>query len=171
MGSDSSAQSEQVRKALLGESQNLPVDKKMTSSMTQKQALIELISSPTGRNLFLAYLQKEFAIENLLFYEACNEFKKEFSSEAKTCSRLKEIVENFVKETAASQVNLSYGARSKILQALKNCENSGGEEKPVIDVSFFDDALKEILNLMTRDSFSRFRLTKEYKLFLAEINL
>ena len=35
----------------------------------------ELLKDPSGRELFRRYLEREYSIENLLFYEVCNELR------------------------------------------------------------------------------------------------
>eukprot|EP00475_Leptophrys_vorax_P013501 TRINITY_DN19877_c0_g3_i1.p1 TRINITY_DN19877_c0_g3~~TRINITY_DN19877_c0_g3_i1.p1 ORF type:complete len:545 (+),score=100.19 TRINITY_DN19877_c0_g3_i1:61-1695(+) len=48
---------------------------------------------------------------------------------------------------------------------------ASANECPSIDVSVFDDAVKEISKLLARDSFLRFKSTPEYKKFIAELTM
>jgi hypothetical protein len=135
------------------------------SGTTLREALLHTLESTEGRDLFLKYSQKEFAIENLMFYEACVLFSKRFSSpefsQEDALTQAREICDTFVKFGAVDQVNLSHNARLGVLNVVSSPE-------PKITSKMFEKAQSEIFTLMARDSFARFKMTKEYKDFLKE---
>jgi hypothetical protein len=146
---------------------NTPITKK--SSLMQ-DCLVELMDSQEGRTAFLHFLEREFAVENLMFYEACVEFKDRFSSpevnQQVALEQAKAICNTFLKDGATHQVNLAYLCREKILDSIQTKETMAKQGLGFkIDPTEFDEATTEIFNLMAIDSFRRFRMTGEYSKF------
>jgi hypothetical protein len=154
---------EDSRKGLLANQEYR--SKASVSKPSLREELLNTLESTKGRELFLKFLQKEFAIENLLFYEACVEFRTRFEtagfSRDYALFQATEICNTYVKVGAVDQVNLSDNARREVLTAINSPE-------PKIDSSLFEKTEGEIFSLIAKDSFSRFKVSKEYKDFWRE---
>jgi hypothetical protein len=116
---------------------------------------------------FLKFLEDEFAVENLLFYEACTELEANLASN-KTDSQ---IVDEFcslkllyLNLNSPSCVNLSHRTRQKLIAVYE--EGQGLNRVNILQCVHI--AKEEIFQLMKTDSFSRFRVTPIYKDFLLE---
>jgi hypothetical protein len=115
---------------------------------------------PGGRQAFLLFLEKEFAVENLFFFEECNAFltKCEFSGAIPTelIQDAKDLVSKFIEPSADLCVNISSDCRDKIISKIR--KGSVDFEKFV-----FEEAKEEIYFLMKRDPFRRFKFTEQFK--------
>jgi hypothetical protein len=113
------------------------------------------------RNVFMKFLEGEFGVENLAFYEACESLER---MEANGESR-KEILANalmmkrtYIASESMNCVNISAAARSETLSRMKAIEAKSSEDLEVVKISeVFTKAKKEIFRLMARDSFLRFK--------------
>eukprot|EP00475_Leptophrys_vorax_P044505 TRINITY_DN8938_c0_g1_i1.p1 TRINITY_DN8938_c0_g1~~TRINITY_DN8938_c0_g1_i1.p1 ORF type:complete len:242 (+),score=59.02 TRINITY_DN8938_c0_g1_i1:57-782(+) len=132
--------------------------------MTPESEMLDYISFPEKRQSFLKHLEREFSVENLSFYEACVALEVMVGSKKPVDSivdRLRYIRGTFVETSSISSVNISYENRCNLLSVL-------AEEKLQALVSIDDTHLSsvvealgeskdEILQLMARDSFRRFK--------------
>jgi hypothetical protein len=174
-----------------------PSHKNENDSILQMQ---KVISDPEGRMLFLRFLEKEFSVENLLFYEACLQFESNLSSrdsaltlKAKTEAQV--IFDTYISAGSASSVNISASNRRKLTKilgkqrkktALAQVQNSlkrskilhmstqgpffeFPDENVPIEVDTFAEAKNEIIQLMVRDSFFRFRMTPAFEQYWEHI--
>uniref|UniRef100_A0A4W5L0C5 Regulator of G protein signaling 14a n=1 Tax=Hucho hucho TaxID=62062 RepID=A0A4W5L0C5_9TELE len=105
----------------------------------------KLLEDPMGIRYFTAFLRSEVSAENILFYQACEKFrkippsrKKEFAEEARS------IFQTYLSDHAPYSVNIDDTARveEKDLQ------------KPKVEM--FDKAQTQIFKLMKMDSYRRF---------------
>uniref|UniRef100_A0A673XCF7 Regulator of G protein signaling 14a n=1 Tax=Salmo trutta TaxID=8032 RepID=A0A673XCF7_SALTR len=105
----------------------------------------KLLEDPTGICYFTAFLRSEVSAENILFYQACEKFRKippsrmkEFAEEARS------IFQTYLSDHAPYSVNIDDTARveEKDLQ------------KPKVEM--FDKAQAQIFKLMKMDSYRRF---------------
>ncbi|XP_057164706.1 regulator of G-protein signaling 10 isoform X2 [Ursus arctos] len=101
-------------------------------------SLENLLEDPEGE-----FLKKEFSEENVLFWLACEDFKKT-QDKKQMQEKAKEIYMTFLSSKASSQVNVEGQSRlnEKILE----------EPHPLM----FQKLQDQIFNLMKYDSYSRF---------------
>ncbi|XP_044518533.1 regulator of G-protein signaling 10 [Gracilinanus agilis] len=106
-------------------------------------SLENLLEDPEGIKRFREFLKKEFSEENVLFWLACEDFKK-IQDKKQMQEKAKEIYMTFLSSKASSQVNVEGQSRlnEKILE----------EPHPLM----FQKLQDQIFNLMKYDSYSRF---------------
>ncbi|KAF6100904.1 regulator of G protein signaling 20 [Phyllostomus discolor] len=106
------------------------------------QSFDKLMLTPAGRNAFREFLRTEFSEENMLFWMACEELKKEAN-----------------KSTIEEKVSLDSRVREVI-------------NKNMVQPSqhVFDDAQLQIYTLMHRDSYPRFMNSAVYKDLLQSLS-
>ncbi|KAI5627982.1 regulator of G-protein signaling 20-like, partial [Silurus asotus] len=103
-----------------------------------------LIKSPNGRSNFRQFLKSEFSEENLLFWLACEELKKE-TNRTVVEQTVKQIYEDYVSVLSPREVSLDSRAREVIS---KNMMDPSSQT--------FDEAQQQIYTLMQRDSYPRY---------------
>jgi hypothetical protein len=91
----------------------------------------ETLESLDGIRLFEDFLRKEYAVENMLFYNACKNFKEIFTKEQSKAEILKIALENamlmkdkFILLSSSLAVNISSANRAKILDFLYTFDDS-----------------------------------------------
>ncbi|KAG8517365.1 Regulator of G-protein signaling 10 [Galemys pyrenaicus] len=106
-------------------------------------SLENLLEDPEGVKRFREFLKKEFSEENVLFWLACEDFKKT-QDKKQMQEKAKDIYMTFLSSKASSQVNVEGQSRlsEKILE----------EPHPLM----FQKLQDQIFNLMKYDSYSRF---------------
>jgi hypothetical protein len=108
---------------------------------------------------FWEFLEAELAVENLAFYESCKlleEMIVQSVDQDQIFTHLHFIVEEFILQSAVSSINIPHQMRTQILEA--NNENPTPSEW----ITVLAPAKKEVLNLMVRDTFVRFRMEERY---------
>eukprot|EP00475_Leptophrys_vorax_P035829 TRINITY_DN5958_c0_g1_i10.p1 TRINITY_DN5958_c0_g1~~TRINITY_DN5958_c0_g1_i10.p1 ORF type:complete len:418 (-),score=106.22 TRINITY_DN5958_c0_g1_i10:1506-2759(-) len=132
------------------------------------QLLLAMLEIPKGRQLFAKFLESEFALENLLFHEECQNFKKRAAAEragdadeAELQELARTIRDNFLMDGALYCVNISHPVRVKTLAGL-----AAGAR---LTQDVFESARQEVFTLMMRDSFSRFKVSQAFKELSQEI--
>ncbi|XP_033338962.1 regulator of G protein signaling double hit isoform X1 [Megalopta genalis] len=104
----------------------------------------KLMRSTAGRKLFRAFLRSEFSEENIAFWTACEDFKRESNPE-----RIKKeaefIYKEYISEDSSKEVSLDAQVREIV-------NNNMVEPTP----HTFDEAQLQIYTLMQRDSYPRF---------------
>lgn len=110
----------------------------------------ELLKDPCGRELFRRYLEREYSIENLLFYEVCSELR--YATNKDIATRVNDIYNQFLAPNANCPINID----SRIMAITKS-----KMENP--DRHTYDEAREHIFNLMTRDSYNRFLRSDIYR--------
>ncbi|XP_064875682.1 regulator of G-protein signaling 14-like isoform X4 [Oncorhynchus nerka] len=105
----------------------------------------KLLEDPMGIRYFTAFLRSEVSAENILFYQACEKFRKippsrmkEFAEEARS------IFQTYLSDHAPYSVNIDDTARVE----------EEDLQKP--EVEMFDKAQTQIFRLMKMDSYRRF---------------
>uniref|UniRef100_A0A8C7R1I9 Regulator of G protein signaling 14a n=1 Tax=Oncorhynchus mykiss TaxID=8022 RepID=A0A8C7R1I9_ONCMY len=105
----------------------------------------KLLEDPMGIRYFTAFLRSEVSAENILFYQACEKFRKippsrmkEFAEEARS------IFQTYLSDHAPYSVNIDDTARVE----------EEDLQKP--EVEMFDKAQTQIFKLMKMDSYRRF---------------
>ncbi|XP_054089613.1 regulator of G-protein signaling 17 [Zeugodacus cucurbitae] len=110
-----------------------------------------LMKNSTGRKVFRDFLRSEFSEENILFWLACEELKKESSSEAiEEKARL--IYEDYISILSPREVSLDSRVREIVNRNMV-------EPTP----HTFDEAQIQIYTLMHRDSYPRFLNSQKFK--------
>ncbi|XP_067142575.1 regulator of G-protein signaling rgs-2-like [Centruroides vittatus] len=110
-----------------------------------------LLKSPKGRKLFHDFLKYEYSEENLLFWVACEELKKETDPDIIE-EKARIIYEDFISILSPKEVSLDSRVREKV-------------NRNMIEPSLttFDEAQMQIYTLMHRDSYPRFLNSKLYR--------
>lgn len=124
--------------------------------------LVVILQHPSGMRYFEEQLREEFSTENLLFWHAANAFERAAPGmdPATLAAEAQRLCDRFVSDSAAEQVNIDSKVRGAVCARVK----SGG-----VDAAVFRSAKEEILNLMSRDSFKRFKESERFQRLLGEI--
>eukprot|EP00475_Leptophrys_vorax_P039687 TRINITY_DN7205_c0_g1_i2.p1 TRINITY_DN7205_c0_g1~~TRINITY_DN7205_c0_g1_i2.p1 ORF type:complete len:497 (-),score=108.19 TRINITY_DN7205_c0_g1_i2:352-1803(-) len=140
----------------------LKMTKTPTLSSTIDQ-LMTIIHDSRGRDAMLRFLESEFAVENLLFIEACESFEKKCASEERvSMDQVYFIVDNFIHNNAPSCVNISYQMRDKILNQVQEAGKAGDPARE-IDVDIFAEAKREVIHVLATEAFRRFQVSDPYQ--------
>ncbi|XP_021078570.1 regulator of G-protein signaling 20 isoform X2 [Mesocricetus auratus] len=115
------------------------------------QSFDNLMVTPAGRNAFREFLRTEFSEENMLFWLACEELKREANKNTIE-EKAKIIYEDYISILSPKEVSLDSRVRE-------------GINRNMVDPSqhIFDDAQLQIYTLMHRDSYPRFMNSTVYK--------
>lgn len=111
----------------------------------------QLMNSETGRKVFRSFLRCEYSEENILFWSACEDLKKEPSPEVVE-EKARIIYEEYVSILSPREVSLDARVREIINRNMIHPSSST-----------FDDAQLQIYTLMHRDSYPRFVSSSQYK--------
>ena len=98
---------------------------------------------------FRYFCNEETNIENLLFYEQVEDFKKKVEKLAR------KVNYTFIREGAPAQINIP----SKVREDLFNALQQHSENNP-IDTAFFSTSQKEVYKIMNTDIFPRFKSSR-----------
>ncbi|XP_073924641.1 regulator of G-protein signaling 20 isoform X4 [Castor canadensis] len=122
------------------------------------QSFDTLMLTPAGRNAFREFLRTEFSEENMLFWMACEELKKE-ANKSIIEEKAKIIYEDYISILSPKEVSLDSRVREGINR------NMGQPSQHI-----FDDAQLQIYTLMHRDSYPRFMNSAIYKDLLQSLS-
>ncbi|CAL8369234.1 regulator of G-protein signaling 17 isoform X2 [Gadus morhua] len=114
-----------------------------------------MMRSMEGREFFREFLRSEYSEENLLFWLACEELKKE-TNPATVDEKARIIYEDYVSILSPKEVSLDSRVREGINQSLAEPSNL-----------MYEEAQLQIYTLMHRDSFPRFLNSSVYRELLA----
>ncbi|XP_019725839.1 regulator of G-protein signaling 6-like isoform X3 [Hippocampus comes] len=106
-------------------------------------SLEEALKDPAGRDQFLKFLETEFSSENLRFWLAVQDLKRQPLQDVP--ARAQEIWQEFLAEGAPSSINLDSHSFERTSQNLKDPGRYS-----------FEDAQEHIFTLMKSDSYARF---------------
>ncbi|TRY56173.1 hypothetical protein DNTS_002528 [Danionella cerebrum] len=118
------------------------------------ESIEKLLSCKAGQTAFQDFLKSEYSEENILFWLACEDYKK-ISSEPEMISMANQIYTEFVQTEAPRQVNIDSGTRTNITNSISEPTQSS-----------FDTAQKMIFSLMARDCYPRFLKSDIYQSIL-----
>ncbi|CAL8263935.1 unnamed protein product [Lota lota] len=105
----------------------------------------KLLEDPMGVCYFTDFLNSEVSAENIMFWQACEEFKKiPFTSSEKLKASACSIYQTYLASSAPFAVNITDTARNQTHDL----------ERPTPDM--FDKAQSQIFKLMKMDSYRRF---------------
>lgn len=130
-----------------------------------------------GQKLFADFLKSEFSDENILFWQACEELKKERNPE-KIEEKARIIYEDFISILSPKEVSCRFGicgpARSRPHRTLPFQVSLDSRVREIINNNMvhptahtFDEAQTQIYTLMHRDSYPRFVGSNHYRKLLA----
>ncbi|KAM9383978.1 regulator of G-protein signaling 21-like isoform 2-T2 [Pholidichthys leucotaenia] len=119
--------------------------------MAWGESFTHLLECKTGQMVFENFLRTQYSEENLLFWLACENYKK-ITNETEMASVANKIYTEFVQVDAPRQINIDFVTREEIseniLQPGPNC---------------FDRAQKLIYGLMENDCYPRFLKSEIYQ--------
>ncbi|XP_039517165.1 regulator of G-protein signaling 21 [Pimephales promelas] len=118
------------------------------------ESIENLLSCKAGQMAFQDFLKSEYSEENILFWLACEEYKK-ITSVPEMISMANQIYTEFVQTESPRQVNIDSGTRTNITNNIS---------EPTL--SSFDTAQKMIFSLMARDCYPRFLKSDIYQCIL-----
>ncbi|RXM32924.1 Regulator of G-protein signaling 18 [Acipenser ruthenus] len=103
----------------------------------------KLLANKDGLNTFTTFLKSQFSEENIEFWLACEDFKKNKST--KLASEAKQIYSVYIETEAPKAVNIDFSTSQIIKQNVQNPTQS-----------CFDTAQSIIYSLMKKDCYPRF---------------
>ncbi|XP_027804618.2 regulator of G-protein signaling 18 isoform X1 [Marmota flaviventris] len=104
----------------------------------------KLLSHRDGLDAFTRFLKTEFSEENIEFWIACEDFKKNKEPQQITL-KAKAIYEKFIQSDAPQEVNLDFHTKEVITKSIT---------QPTLHS--FDAAQSRVYQLMEQDSYTRF---------------
>ncbi|XP_071342438.1 regulator of G-protein signaling 1-like isoform X1 [Trachinotus anak] len=120
------------------------------------ESLDQLLECETGQLVFEDFLRTEYSEENLLFWQACEGYKK-ITCETERMAAAKRIYAEFVQVDALRQINIDCVTRGEISENISqpgpNC---------------FDRAQRLIYGLMENDCYPRFLKSEIYQALLEQ---
>jgi len=119
--------------------------------------LTAVLTHPNGFIYFEKFVQSEYSAENLEFWVAAKNFANLNPSDMKDVAQ--SIFNKYIDEKAPQQVNIPSEIREQIR---KNLEL-------VVARDFFSVALAEVIKLMSKDSYHRFKLSSSFSKLLEEV--
>lgn len=118
-----------------------------------------LMKNRMGRQIFTKFLEGEYSDENMLFWNACEEFKHE-KGNIRRETMAKEIYGTFLAPSAPLEINIDSKTRSDLMRRMV--------ENPTSDL--FDGCQDHVYRLMERDCFRRFVQSNIYKEFVQQVD-
>uniref|UniRef100_K7FRD9 RGS domain-containing protein n=1 Tax=Pelodiscus sinensis TaxID=13735 RepID=K7FRD9_PELSI len=110
-----------------------------------------VLVSPAGRSVFMEFLRTEHSDENMAFWLACEDLKREQSQE-QVCEKAKKIYLDYISILSPKEVSIDAAVREAINSSLA---------RP--SACMFDEAQAQVYALMHRDSYPRFLNSPLYK--------
>jgi CRP-like cAMP-binding protein len=111
-----------------------------------------------GQKYFRGHLEAEYSLENLDFWNEAGDF--EVLPQEELLARAEEMCNQYINVSSVRQVNISSNQQKLVLQRVQN---------ETVDNQLFLEARIEILQLMSRDSFKRFKASARFTALLEEI--
>ncbi|XP_019760506.1 regulator of G-protein signaling 19 isoform X1 [Dendroctonus ponderosae] len=119
----------------------------------------QLMNSPVGRKVFRNFLKGEYSEENILFWLACEDFKKH-TDKTYTEKRSGLIYMNYIHPDSSTEVSLDSRVREIVKKQLPNPHPS-----------MYDEAQLQIYTLMQRDSYPRFLSSVAFRTLMEKANV
>ncbi|XP_032900910.1 regulator of G-protein signaling 17-like isoform X2 [Amblyraja radiata] len=117
-----------------------------------------LLRDPNGRKILLEFLQSEHSDENILFWLACEELKKE-GCRGTIMEKAKTIYFDYISVLSPKEISIDASVREAINKKMAI---------PTTDI--FDEAQMHVYALMHRDCYPRFLHSPVYKSLLEELS-
>jgi hypothetical protein len=140
--------------------------------LTGKYLLKQVLTNEQGHALFYEFLQREFALENLLFWDSVESFKLHFEIGTLTVSEVEEMTNKFVLPNAVLCVNISAISRDEIIEGARVFKREKSHESR--QLSLMKSMLKaqqEIVQVMLLDCFLRFKESPEGEAFIRALQI
>ncbi|XP_030257885.1 regulator of G-protein signaling 21-like isoform X3 [Sparus aurata] len=118
---------------------------------TWGESVDKVLSCKAGQIAFREFLKSEYSEENILFWLACEDYKK-IKTVPEMISSANRIYSEFVQTEAPKQINIDCGTRENITKNIS---------QPTL--TSFDTAQKLIYSLMARDCYPRFLKSDIYQ--------
>ncbi|XP_048844318.1 regulator of G-protein signaling 8-like [Brienomyrus brachyistius] len=113
-----------------------------------------LLECKSGQMAFREFLKTEYSEENILFWLACEDYKK-IKSTPEMISTANRIYTEYVQTEAPRQINIDCGTRENITQNISQPS-----------LTSFDTAQRLIYGLMAKDCYPRFLKSDIYQAYL-----
>ncbi|XP_026709878.1 regulator of G-protein signaling 18 isoform X2 [Athene cunicularia] len=113
-------------------------------AMKWSESFDKLLSEKAGLDAFTKFLKTEFSEENIEFWIACEDYKKNKTAH-ELLPKAKIIYETFIQKDAPKEVNLDFQTKEVTSQNIA---------QPIITT--FDAAQNTVYRLMEQDSYPRF---------------
>uniref|UniRef100_A0AAY4ADZ1 Regulator of G-protein signaling 1 n=1 Tax=Denticeps clupeoides TaxID=299321 RepID=A0AAY4ADZ1_9TELE len=122
------------------------------------ESIDKLLGCKSGQLAFQEFLRSEYSEENILFWLACEDYKK-IKSTPEMIISANRIYSEFVQVEAPRQINIDCGTRANITKNIS---------QP--NLNSFDTAQRLIYSLMARDCYPRFLKSEVYQRILTKAN-
>ena len=112
----------------------------------KKSSFDHYMEHPQALQVFKEYLVTELALENLLFMQQIREYQSA-NDPKKAGNIIKEVQASFINANSEYEINITSGTRKRLLEKVKTGS---------IDKDLFDEAAKEVVQMLKSDVFPRF---------------
>uniref|UniRef100_A0A3B3R122 Regulator of G-protein signaling 1 n=1 Tax=Paramormyrops kingsleyae TaxID=1676925 RepID=A0A3B3R122_9TELE len=119
-----------------------------------EESVDKLLECKSGQMAFREFLKTEYSEENILFWLACEDYKK-IKSTPEMISTANMIYTEYVQTEAPRQINIDCGTRENITQNISQPS-----------LTSFDTAQRLIYGLMAKDCYPRFLKSDIYQAYL-----
>eukprot|EP01117_Protostelium_nocturnum_P014922 TRINITY_DN5734_c0_g1_i1.p1 TRINITY_DN5734_c0_g1~~TRINITY_DN5734_c0_g1_i1.p1 ORF type:complete len:931 (+),score=354.79 TRINITY_DN5734_c0_g1_i1:216-3008(+) len=127
-----------------GAANNMDYASSQSRIQSSRPSIMDILNNTHGLNYFQTFVSKEFSTENVNFWISANQYRYINTIEGRR-KKAMEIFERHFKENAQEPLNLDQGVSERVINRLEEC-----------DITLFDEAQRNILELMRADSFKRF---------------
>jgi len=117
-----------------------------------------LVEFPSGLRRFTSFLKQEYSQENIEFWAAVQEFRHLPEEELEAAAQT--IMGRYIANSATEQVNIKGPSKVQLESMMKDKK---------INRYMFDKAQKEIFELLSRDSFPRFKKQPAFTKYLQKM--
>jgi len=118
-----------------------------------------LIHNPILQKFLVQYLESEFSAENIKFWIKAKDFRLNSKARSDDADDVRnegqEIFDEFISSSASTQVNIIGNTQKEIQNALKSPQP--------ITRELFQKAEEDVLALMSRDTFARFKSSPKFQ--------
>jgi hypothetical protein len=119
-----------------------------------------VLSNKTLLEAFTSFTLSQWSVENVLFYEAIEEFKDKWNTDSESAREFAlMIISEYVTDGAPLEVNLDFNIK-------RNLEESIHEG---LGPTTFNSAQKSVFKLMENDSFAKWKKTSDFKIALETV--
>ncbi|KAL6489939.1 hypothetical protein MHYP_G00002840 [Metynnis hypsauchen] len=126
----------------------------LEDAVSWNESIEKLLGCKAGQLAFQEFLRSEYSEENILFWLACEDYKK-IKNTSEMVITANRIYSEFVQVEAPRQINIDCGTRANITKNIS---------EP--NLNSFDTAQKLIFSLMARDCYPRFLKSEIYQSIL-----
>jgi len=148
-----------------------PEKRKKKGCITEEQnSFRKVLKNPEGYAALESHMTKEHSTENLLFWKNISNFSKNYSSDKEiTTTELIEDAKKIFNEFIAADSTYTVNLPAEITSELRRNFTDPFIFPNGINQWIFDKANKAVFNLMSRDTYRRFKLTSEGSALVKDI--